>query len=73
MAYPSAYGRKEIMLKEYYGDGTYGVFNNTKVILPKEYKKVLTEIYGDYMQLPPEEKRVPSHVQKLIKDEPAAK
>lgn len=66
IAYPSAYGKKEIFLKEYYGDGTYGVFNNTKVILPKEYKKVLTKIYGNYMKLPPKEKRVPSHGQSVV-------
>ena len=66
MAYPSAYGKKEIFLKACYGDGTYGVFNSAKVVLPTEYHKILTAIYGDYMQLPPEEKRVPSHISKII-------
>ena len=29
---------------------------------PVEYDKVLKECYGDYMQFPPEETRVPMHV-----------
>lgn len=29
---------------------------------PKQYHEVLTAIYGDYMQLPPEETRVPMHI-----------
>ncbi len=28
---------------------------------PREYDKILKECYGDYMELPPEEKREPSH------------
>ena len=29
--------------------------------VPKNYDAVLSRIYGDYMQLPPLEKRVPQH------------
>ena len=29
--------------------------------IPKNYDKVLTDTYGDYMQFPPEEKRTPTH------------
>lgn len=29
---------------------------------PKGYHEILTTIYGDYMQLPPEDKRVPMHI-----------
>ena len=36
-------------------------FCDTKLMAPKHWHEVLTWIYGDYMQLPPKEKRVPSH------------
>lgn len=32
-------------------------FEDVHVNVPKNYDKILTELYGDYMQLPPEEKR----------------
>lgn len=36
-------------------------FEGHMLMAPAEPDKVLRVIYGDYMQLPPEEKRVPSH------------
>ena len=36
-------------------------FEGHMLMVPPYYHEVLTEIYGDYMQLPPEDKRVPSH------------
>ena len=36
-------------------------FEGHMLMVPKEYDAVLREIYGDYMKLPPEEKRVPTH------------
>lgn len=36
-------------------------FEDTVLMAPKEWHQVLTWIYGDYMKLPPEENRVPSH------------
>ncbi len=32
-------------------------FEDVYVSVPKNYDKILTELYGDYMQLPPEDKR----------------
>ena len=32
-------------------------FEDIQVNVPENYDKILTELYGDYMQLPPEEKR----------------
>ncbi len=32
-------------------------FEDVQVNVPKMYDKILTELYGDYMELPPEEKR----------------
>lgn len=36
-------------------------FEDTRLMIPRGWHQVLTEVYGDYMTLPPEEKRVPSH------------
>lgn len=35
----------------------------------KNYNAILTQIYGDYMQLPPEEQRVPIHFTKALIEE----
>ena len=45
-------GFYDMMNTEFHG----GVFP-----IPKNYDEVLTNSYGDYMQLPPEEKRLPTH------------
>ncbi|MFR5600883.1 MAG: phosphorylcholine transferase LicD [Lachnospiraceae bacterium] len=36
-------------------------FCGRSLMAPKEWDKVLTEVYGDYMTPPPEHQRVPSH------------
>lgn len=36
-------------------------FEGHMLMVPENYDGVLKEIYGDYMQLPPKEKRYPSH------------
>ena len=36
-------------------------FCDTRLMAPKHWHEVLTWIYGDYMTLPPKEKRVPAH------------
>lgn len=38
-----------------------GVFENRHVNLPNGYDEYLTGVYGDYMKLPPEEKRIAHH------------
>ena len=72
MIYPSAYWEKEIVPLAWYGDGTEGVFEGMKVNLPFNSSEILKQIYGEYMTLPPEEKRIGSHVQTLIKNESMA-
>lgn len=37
------------------------LFEGERLLVPKGWKEVLNVVYGDYMTLPPEEKRVPSH------------
>ncbi|MDO4488569.1 MAG: LicD family protein [Eubacteriales bacterium] len=36
-------------------------FEGKRFMCPKDSESVLTMLYGDYMKLPPEEKRVPTH------------
>lgn len=36
-------------------------FEGVKLMAPAGYHQVLTLVYGDYMKLPPEDKRVPAH------------
>ncbi|MBQ8849455.1 MAG: LicD family protein [Clostridia bacterium] len=59
--YCGAWGKKEIVPADWYGDGVMLEFEGIQVSAPKEYDKWLTQVYGDYMKLPPKEKRVPHH------------
>ncbi len=42
-------------------------FEDTRLMAPKGWHEVLTWIYGDYKELPPEEMRVPTHSSTKIK------
>ncbi len=64
--YCGAWGKKEIMPMEWYGAGTPLSFEGMTVMGPKHYDKWLTQVYGDYMQLPPVEKRVGHHYAQAI-------
>lgn len=64
--YCGAWGEREIVPKEWYGEGVELEFEGLKVIGPKEYDKWLTQVYGDYTKLPPEEKRVGHHYTEVI-------
>lgn len=46
---------------EYFDSTSIGSFDNIEVPMPCEFEKILKIIYGDYMQLPPEEKRYNHH------------
>lgn len=47
--------------KEWFGEGVEVELNGLKVIAPKNYDEFLKMHYWDYMKLPPEDKRKPSH------------
>ena len=53
--YCGAWKEKEIVPKDWYGEGVQLEFEGLKVNAPAQYDKWLTQVYGDYMQLPPEE------------------
>lgn len=60
--------KKECMDKDIYEDVILHKFEDTEFYILKEFDRNLRNYYGDYMQLPPEEKRVPGHsdVQKFF-------
>lgn len=49
---------KEVAPAAWWGDGTDIEFEGVTVRAPAEYKTLLTHMFGDYMQLPPEEERI---------------
>lgn len=51
-----------LMKKEWFKSSTLLEFEDAKFCVPIGYKEVLTQLYGNYMELPPVEKRVPHHV-----------
>lgn len=56
------YPTKEFMpYTYYYNDYVLVDFEGCKFYATSEYDKVLRNYYGDYMQLPPIEKRIPGH------------
>ena len=51
VVYPKTYFERTISLQ----------FEGIVVDAPKEYDKVLRIVYGDYMELPPQEEQHPTH------------
>lgn len=58
------WGIKESVAKEWYGTNVRYDFEHLKLCGFKDYDKYLTQMYGDYMQLPPEEQRI-AHVENI--------
>lgn len=64
--YTGAYKLKELVPSEYFGTPTFLEFEGIKIPCPSKYREYLTAIYGpNYMELPPEDKRVP-HQYKVV-------
>lgn len=62
----SPWGNKEVVPASWYGDGIFLEFEGVRVRCPLEYKKWLSRVYGDYMQLPPVEKQVSHHYAEVV-------
>lgn len=54
-------GYNKIMPKRVFEDRVYHIFENKQFLVPREFDHVLKSLYGDYMRLPPEEKRQYTH------------
>ena len=52
---------KEILKREWFDDYITMLFEGLEVRVPIGYNDYLTHVYGNYMQLPPEEDRVSRH------------
>lgn len=50
-----------IIPNHWYGEGTLMNFEGIQVLAPLCWHEWLTQMYGEYMQLPPVEKRVAHH------------
>lgn len=55
------YGTKHIHEKKYYTSYILHKFEDTELYVISDYDSFLKEQYGDYMKMPPEEKRVAKH------------
>ena len=54
--------RKEAILPvEWFGEGVELLFEGVNIAVPSQFHAVLTQAYGDYMQLPPEDQREAHH------------
>lgn len=59
--YCGSYGSKEVFPKSWLDGTATFTFEGMDVALPSGYDDYLKQYYGDYMQLPPEEKRISHH------------
>ena len=61
----SQYEWKELMRKEWFSSYTEIEFENHNFLICQGWQELLTSIYGDYMKLPEESKRIPTHDYKI--------
>lgn len=61
----SPYFTKDYMKKDFFATKEYLMFEGESFCVPGQYKEILKVIYGDYMKLPPMEKRGGRHYYKV--------
>lgn len=54
-------GKKEVFSKEWFADSVQVNFEGRQFAAPVGYEHILRQLYGDYLKLPPIDKRNPSH------------
>lgn len=57
----SSYHMRDIFAEDIYTDLIEHGFEDSIVFIPKKYDSYLTQLYGDYMTLPPENQRITRH------------
>lgn len=60
--------KKNIEKSDYFDGVSYGVFEGKKYRIPPNYDDRLSRIYGNYMELPPEDQRIPHSFNMYWKD-----
>ena len=60
--YCGSYGPKEVFPKAWLQGQVMFAYEDMEVALPSGYDNYLRQYYGDYMQLPPVEKRISHHL-----------
>lgn len=58
--------RNDVVPVAWYGDGVKVQFEGLEVNAPQEYDKLLTQTYGDYMALPPEDEQLGHHFTEIF-------
>ncbi|WP_028043616.1 LicD family protein [Candidatus Stoquefichus massiliensis] len=56
--------KKDIYLKSDFDESILHKFEKYNFYIPKEYDRILTSMYGNYMKLPPKEERIGHHFYK---------
>lgn len=51
-----------VMEKQWFGSGKLMQFEDMEFYVPTNYDKVLNNLYGNYMELPPKDKQIPHHI-----------
>ena len=64
--YGGAWGKKEIVPAYIFEHAVQMQFEDIKVNVPADYDYYLSHVYGNYMQFPPVEKRVTTHLTDVI-------
>ena len=57
-----AWGEKEYFHQDIYMDLIFATFEGLELPIPRRYDNYLSQLYGDYRQLPPIEQRVPKYI-----------
>ena len=61
VSFDGLYGEKEVFKKEWFKSMIRLSFEGLEISAPSEYDKILKKLYGNYMELPPEDKRISHH------------
>lgn len=62
-------GMRDIFPRKWFDESILHDFGEYQFRIPKNYDQILRHIYGDYMQLPPENERIGHHFYKVFEKE----